>query len=308
MAMPQGKSLFTEAAMRAAMMLARMGLTLVCGCGIVPTLDELILDPGEKIRATPADFGYAYDEITVPVAPGRSVVIWHVQAVDPKGLVVVIPGSSGNKGRYAQALPIFLDANYDAILMDYEGFGQSPGEVSLQNAADDALAVTQYALSLHEKVVLFGPSLGAPLAVRAAAEYDVAGLILEAPLILKREVALYLSQFGVIWPEFVLIANVLVNPQVPDAFDIQKYIRQVEEPKLIMHSPQDEVVPFLAGQEVFEDAPPPKEFWQMRHPHGEMIERETEVYAAKVRGWLDATLGHSASGSQTVTMEAGFNP
>ena len=193
--------------MRHVALVTAMGLALLSGCGPIRTLDELIMHPRHKIRATPADFGYTYDEIRVPVTDDASVVIWHVHAEEPKALVVVIPGSSSNKGSYAKALWLFIDDNYDVILMDYEGYGSSPGEPTLQHAADDAQAVTEYARGVSDKVVLFGASLGSPLAARAAAQHNVAGVILEGSLILGQEPLLWLQHQSILWSGLGLISD-----------------------------------------------------------------------------------------------------
>jgi hypothetical protein len=289
--------------MRIVALVATLVLALLSGCGPIRTLDELIMRPRHKIRTTPADFGYTYDEIHVPVTGERSVVIWHVHAADPKALMVVIPGSSSNKGSYAKALWLFIDDNYDVILMDYESYGSSPGEPTLQHAADDAQAVTEYAQRVSDKVVLFGASLGSPLAARAGAQYDVAGVILEGSLILGQEPLLWLQHQSVLWSGLGLITDLVIAPQVPKDFDILKYIRMVQAPKLIMHSIEDEVTPYAAGVKVYDAAGPPKEFWQMRHKHGQMVKKESIEYAARVRGWLDATLGFGTPTSQPVTTQ-----
>ena len=42
------------------------------------------------MRETPAARDYTYDEVVLPVADGRSIVVWHVHADDPKALVLVV--------------------------------------------------------------------------------------------------------------------------------------------------------------------------------------------------------------------------
>ncbi|MBI5863805.1 MAG: alpha/beta hydrolase, partial [Planctomycetes bacterium] len=225
------------------------GLALVAGCTFQPpvALNDIFLRPTEAIEGTPADYGYAYDSLFLPIAAGREISIWHVHAEKPKGIVVVIPGSDRNKSRYLIGLPVFVPAGYDVILMDYEGFGESPGANTLQNLIDDGMAAVEYAQSQHSVVIPFGISTGASAAVKAAAEQKVAGLLLEAPLILKDEPELYLSYIGIDLPFFSNVANLYTWPQIPPDFDLLAKIPNVEVAKLSMCSTEDDVVTYESG-------------------------------------------------------------
>ena len=267
-------------------------LLCVSGCASIPTLDSLILRPRLEIEKTPLDWGYEYQEFTLTVGEGRSIVGWHIPSAESKALLVVIPGSDANKGLYTEGIPIYNPHGYDLLVFDYEGFGSSPGTKSLSACLDDAQAAVTYALGLHDKVFVYGVSLGAPLTVYVTAKHpEIRGCMLEGCFIPTQEAALWLEQNGYL--AFLLsgIANLYIDPQVPEPYDILKYIQQVSQPKLIMHSTEDRITPFEGGVRVFEAAPEPKEFWEMRGDHGRMVRIETDAYMAKVTGWLDAHLG-----------------
>jgi len=270
----------------AALALSAVGLQ--GGCPQDPfTVDDIFLRPSVEVKGTPAQYGYRYDELTVPIEGDRYVSIWHVRADNPKGIVVIIPGSDRNKSRYLIGLPVFVPAGYDTILMDYEGFGASPGEHLLQNLLDDGMAVVDYALTQHPRVFAFGISTGASPAVQAAKHRDLAGLMLEASLVLRDEPELYLKYLGIDVQLFWDVANAFMHPQIPDGFDILKHIPDVTEHKLILHSTEDDVTTWEAGVRVFAAANEPKEFFEERGEHGKMIEIETELYRTTVTGWLD---------------------
>src|SRR5262245_46241134 len=71
------------------------------GCSGAPPvpIDDIFLLPSAEIRKTPADQGFRYDELFVPIDESRKVSIWHVHAEDSKGIVVIVPGSDSNKAR-----------------------------------------------------------------------------------------------------------------------------------------------------------------------------------------------------------------
>ncbi len=265
-------------------------VVLCLGCAAAPTAHLLILRPSSEFRATPDPYGYPYEEVVLPIKDGRQVSLWHVHADDPRGVVLVMPGADQNKGRYVVGIPIFLPAGYDLILPDYEGFGESPGEPRFDYLVDDALILADYAAAQHENVAIFGISFGAPLAVYAAAKRDLDGLVLEGTPILAEEARLWLIDHDLPFPPLWIAANLYFLPQLPDAYDILKYVRDVHEPKLFLHSTEDEIVPFAAGKKVFDAAPEPKTFWEMRGKHAKMVEIEPELYRRTIVDWLAANV------------------
>jgi len=262
-----------------------IGLLLLCGCPDLPTLDDVILRPSGTLKETPADMGFPFDVVELPISEDRSFVIWHVYSEQSRALALIIPGSDANKSRYTIALPLLVPAGYDVVLIDYEGFGDSPGEPSLENTVDVAEVAAEYALSRHENVVVIGASLGTPLTMKVAVDHEFDAVALEGTLVLDRLASLWLIDRGL--PDLGGIANLWILPQMPDAFDIMKYAPQVEEPKLFMHSVEDETTPFAGAQEVFAVCPEPREFFEMTGDHGEMIEIDPEGYGERLVGFLD---------------------
>lgn len=262
------------------------------GCSAEPllSLESVFLRPSSEIVGTPADYGYEFEERFVPIDETRKVSIWHVRADRPKAIVVIVPGSDRNKSRYLIGLPVFIPNGYDVVLMDYEGFGDSPGRHTLENLIDDGNAVLDYARTQHPTVVGFGVSTGAPIVARAAVDRDLAACLFEGSLILRDEPELYLRYLGIDVSLFWDIANAVTHPQIPDEFDILRWIARVEEPKLIMHSRDDDVTTYQAGLRVFAAAAEPKTFVEWVGPHGKMIEWDPERYTRTVIDWLDAVI------------------
>lgn len=266
-------------------------ILLLCSCIEIPTIDDFILRPNTAISTLPSDLGYDYDEIVLTVATGRNVILWHVKAENPRALFVVFPGSDANKSLYCEALPLFVPEGLDVLMMDYEGFGNSPGTKSLQHCADDTIAVARYATTLNPKVILYGVSLGTPSVARAAAELNFTGCIFEGTVILKQEAGLWLRDNSEWYnPISALIGNTYMSLVEPREFDILSYIPQVKEPKLFMHSIEDDITPYTGGLKVFNAANEPKEFWEMIGGHGQMVRIDTETYKTKVIGWINQVL------------------
>lgn len=261
-------------------------LLLVSGCSI-PTFNDIILRPSPVIEQTPGNMGYTYQEFSIPITADRNVIAWYVPSATSMGLVVVFPGSDANKSRYLASLQVFNPKGYDVLLFDYEGFGSSPGVKSLETALDDVIVVTGYAKNLHTKVFIYAASLGTPLLAYIGATFELSGCLFEGCFIPQQEVELWLRQNGYNLPFLWDAANAYIYPQMPEQYDILKYIQLVDEPKLFMQSTEDTVTPYESGMRVFNAAKEPKEFWEMRGDHGKMVELDFDAYQNKVITWMN---------------------
>ena len=70
--------------------------------------------------------------------------------------------------------------------------------------------------------------------------------------------------------------------------DSAEKIRQVSCPKLFIHSQADEVVPYKLGQRLFEAAPEPKEFYEVKgSPHNSTYIIGGEPYLGALRTFIE---------------------
>jgi pimeloyl-ACP methyl ester carboxylesterase len=250
-------------------------LFLACsGC-----INDLVLRPAFDEPYNPADFGYRYDEVNLPL-DGSYVQIWHIYSEESKALAVIIPGSDANKSRYTEAAPLFIDKGIDLIVMDYPGYGNSPGPKSVENCIRGARAVVDYAVTQHPHVFVLGFSLGTPIATRLAADHRLDGVFLEGVLVMKEYMAYFDGPLG-------FLADIIyVRPQMPPDMDIKQYITQVDEPKLFFNSPQDTITPMDGALAVYELAAEPKEFEVISGEHGRMAKDNPEWWSDHVTSWM----------------------
>lgn len=263
------------------------------GTGCI-TLDELVLRPTPNFPELPTDWGYAFEEATLPVGEDRSIVVWHIPAEDPKALIIIIPGMSHNKARYLEALPLWIPDGYSIVLMDYEGFGDSPGTPLLSAVIEDAGVAIDYARTMHEYVFAYSVSFGTPVLAYHAGRKDLVGCIFEGTLIILEEPTLWLVDhgFGPIGEWLGSLAGWWSVPQIPPEYDILQTMPLVDEPKLFLHSVEDNITSLDGAYRVFDVAMEPKQFIEMRGDHGEMIRVDFSTYSNNQIGWLDATLAN----------------
>lgn len=266
------------------------GLVLIGGlsCG---TIETLILKPTAQIRRLPTDFGYTYETKTVPTPAGNTISLWHIPAkTQRKGIIVTVPGNDANKSRYILSLPIFADNGWDIILLDYTGFGESPGKASLTGLFDSTFGAIDYAKTQSDVVVGYGVSIGTGVLARVAAEREITACVFESTMILRQAASLFLDHHGLVGSPIGGIADLVVTLDTPDDFDTKKWIQQVRCPKLFIHSPDDTVTPFAGAMEVFKLSPHPKHMFVSQGEHALQVVMEPDLYRNVVNGWLDGII------------------
>ncbi len=181
----------------------------------------------------------------------------------------------GNSSTIANRLNIVHYEHLRAIGLnvfapEYRGFGGLDGRPTEQNLKVDGRVAYDYLRSaLHvppERIVIYGWSLGSAVAVDLASRVDESSLILEgAPASL---VAVGQRRYPLL-----PIRLVMRNP-----FESIARIKRVESPLLMLHSPDDEIIPFDEGQRLYDAALPPKQFIEVTGGHIYAAERDPRFF------------------------------
>jgi len=136
-------------------------------------------------------------------------------------------------------------------MIDYHGYGRSEGKPSEQNLYLDAQAAYDYLTTqkkyLPSKIIVMGSSLGGAVATHLAAQEKVGALILKstftsAPDMARRMSFLY--RRPLVW--------------FRSNFNSIEKIAKINVPVLIVHSKEDEMIPYQMSQALYEKAPEPK--------------------------------------------------
>ena len=69
-------------------------------------------------------------------------------------------------------------------------------------------------------------------------------------------------------------------------YNTQEYLRSVSAPVLVIHSPQDEVIPYKFGRALFASANEPKQFLEIRGGHNEGFQLSGRVYTDGIDEFL----------------------
>jgi fermentation-respiration switch protein FrsA (DUF1100 family) len=248
---------------------------------------RLLYLPGgsRTLLEPPPALGLDVRKVQLTASDGVRLVSWAMPAEGGSGhWLLICHGNAGNiseAGRpYHYAGLRGLGLNLFAF--DYRGYGESEGAPTEQGLYRDAEAAYRYLRDTldipPERIVLFGHSLGAAVAVELATRVPAAGLVLDGALTSVVERAQELFPYA---PVRWLAAN---------RYPSIERIGSLRLPKLFLHARDDEVVPIAHGRRLFEAAAPPKRFVELRGTHGDAFDADSAEYYGAI-GRFVAELG-----------------
>lgn len=239
---------------------------------------RLVYFPQPQLAATPDQSGLEYEAVSFQTSDGVRLSAWFVPASQARAVVLFCHGNAGNISHRLPYLDIFHRLGLQTLLFDYRGYGQSAGRPSEQGTYLDAEAAWRYLAEQRgvqaNQVVIYGQSLGGAVAAWLASRHPSAALILEASFTSLADVGAHHYPF--------------LPVRLLSRFDYNTIgnLRQVSSPVLVIHSRQDELIPFNHGQRLFETAREPKMFLEITGDHNSGFLTSGPVYEEGLRQFL----------------------
>jgi len=192
------------------------------------------------------------EDVTFETADGLPLHGWFASPAQSNGATVLIfNGNAGDRSSRAPLATALTRAGFSVLLFDYRGYGHNPGQPTEPGLVADARAARQYVSSRADvdpvRLVYFGESLGAAVAVALAVEQPPAALVLRSPFTSLADMARLQFPF---LPTFLL----------RDRFESLNQISRVNCPLLVITGDRDSVVPPAQSRRLYEAAPAPKRF------------------------------------------------
>jgi len=243
---------------------------------------SMLFFPLKEIETTPLAIGFDYQEVTLRTKDGVDISAWYIPAEDTRGFVLFCHGNAGNISHRLDSIRIFHNLGLGVLIFDYRGYGRSKGTPDEEGTYRDAEAAWDYLVnSLHvapERIILFGRSLGSAVAAEIALRKQTGALIMESGFTSVPDLG---SSFYPYLPVRLLSKYRYAS--------IEK-VGKIKMPKLFIHSPEDEIVPYEQGRRLFESASEPKEFLQLTGGHNEGFLLSGETYVEGLNSFLSRYL------------------
>ncbi len=219
----------------------------------------LIFQPRKRLHGDPAVIGLPYMDIWLRSSDDVRIHGWYIPSGRQGKTLLFFHGNAGNISHRLDSLAIFHDFGLNILIVDYQGYGNSEGKPSEKALYLDGNAAWNYLtgdLNIPSgDIIVFGRSLGGAVAMELAYRYSPGGIILESSFSDMAEVA---AEHFPFLPVRWLLRH---------RFDLSEKIKWIGCPSLVIHSPNDEIIPFRFGERLFTDLPEPKIFIEIEGDH-----------------------------------------
>ena len=232
---------------------------------------------GRELVSTPDAVGLTYEDVGLETVDGVRVHGWFIPGPSPR-VLLYFHGNAGNISHRLQSIREFHDLGLSVFIIDYRGYGQSGGtstEAGLYRDAEAAWGYLTKSRGIAAKdVILFGRSLGASVASWLAMREDAGALIVDSAFTSVPDI----GQQAYPW----LPVRLLSRFRHPT----REHVASSKCPVLVVHSRDDEIVPYRHGETIFGAASEPKTFLEIRGGHNDAHSRSAEAYRDGIRNFL----------------------
>ncbi len=207
---------------------------------------RLIFHPHREIEATPALISLDYDQLTLTTSDEIAINAWWIPHPAAKASVLFLHGNAGNISHRLDSIRIFHDLGLSVLIIDYRGYGKSTGKPSEQGTYIDAETAWDYLVEERkinqDQIIIFGRSLGGAVASWLAEKYSPAGLIMESSFTSVADIGRYYYPY--------LPTSLLARIKYASI----NRISNIKSPILIIHSKDDEIIPYSHAEQLLTEA------------------------------------------------------
>lgn len=214
---------------------------------------QLIYFPSQAVPP-PTTLLAGSQEVAFETDDGLRLSGWFLPAAGKRSgmTVLVCSGNGGNRAFRAPLAGALSRAGLSVLLFDYRGYGGNPGTPTETGLLADARAARAYLTSRDDvdpaRLIYFGESLGAAVALALAVEQPPLALVLRSP---------FSSLVDVGRLHYPLLP---VGLLLWDRYPSIDRIGRVTAPLLVVAGEQDRLVPVAQSRRLYEAAAEPKRF------------------------------------------------
>jgi len=239
---------------------------------------NLIYFPDKKISFYPDQINLNYKDIYMITKDNIKINSWYIPGEKDSNLVIFCHGNAGNISGRVETIRLIHELNLSLLIFDYRGFGKSEGNISEKGLYLDIEAVYQYAtknLNIDKKkVIIWGRSLGAAVAIDFASKHNINKLIIESAFT-------SISDMGQRIYPFLPLKFICTHKFL----SINK-IDKIKASKLFIHSKEDDLVPFSFGKILYKKAILQKSFLEIHGNHANGFFESKEDYIKGIKYFL----------------------
>jgi uncharacterized protein len=191
-------------------------------------------------------------DVVLDTEDGKRLGAWYLPTGESGPAVVVFNGNGGDRSGRAMLAVGLQRLGMSVLLFDYRGYGGNDGTPSEKGLAADARAAQAWLAAQPEvdpdRIVYFGESLGAAVAIGLSLERPPAALVLRSPFT-------SLAEVGKVHYPWLPVGWFLI-----DRFPSIDRIGSVTAPVMVVAGDRDDVVPEPLSKKLYDAAPDPKRY------------------------------------------------
>lgn len=241
---------------------------------------RLIYYPTEDLDATPSDMGLKYEDIDLTTSDKVKLNAWFVPANDAKYTVLFCHGNGGNISHRLDIIALYNALNMNVFIFDYRGYGKSEGKPTEKGTYRDVDAAWNYLTNdmkiPAKSVIVLGRSLGGGVATYITLKKSPRALILESTFTSVPDMA---KKYYAYLP--VSIMPIYQYPNIDR-------IKEIKCPVLVMHSPDDGLVPYKHGERLYKTANEPKTFVKLKGSHNDGFFVSKDIYKSALERFVSS--------------------
>lgn len=253
---------------------------IILGLTLMLMQSSFVFHPERELVCKPKDIGLNYEDVFLETNDGFKLSGWFIPTPNAKKTILFCHGNAGNISHRIDTLNIFNELGLNCLIFDYRGYGHSRGKPTEQGTYKDAAAAYTYLTEKKkippENIIIFGRSLGGSIAANLASTVNTKSLVLESTF------TSYVDMAKKLYPYMPVKLFASFN------YNTFEYIQQINCPVLIIHSREDEIVPFEFGLRLYDIASEPKEFVEIFGNHNGGFLSSGEIYTKAWSDWLEA--------------------
>lgn len=234
---------------------------------------NMVFHPLKEVDVTPKDWGLSFENVTLKTTRNEKVAGWYLPHPEAKKTILFFHGNGGNISHRGDSIYIFHKLKLNVLIIDYLGYGESEGSPSEEGLYQSANAAWEYLTNKTKAkdIVIFGRSLGGAVAVDLASRVKAGGLILESTFSSVRDI------LNIVMPKLSYLIYLRYS------MDSLSKLEMVEAPTLIIHSDEDDVIPYQLGKKLFFAAVSEKEFLKITGSHNNGFMENIKPYMQTLR-------------------------
>lgn len=217
--------------------------------------------PVKEIIADPGSIGLDFRDIYFWSGQDVKLHGWFVPCTKSDKTILVFHGNGGNISHRLQLIRVLHSVGLSVFIIDYRGYGHSLGKPTEEGTYTDGMAAMDYLINNQglkkEDIIVYGRSLGGPIAARVAAGCHPLALVLDSTFTSIKEFAAQLHP------------GLPVRKFFKFNYPTIKWVAEVRCPVLLFHSQQDGYIPYSHARELFKNIKTEKQLVTIKGGHSD---------------------------------------